>query len=126
MPAKSCLLFAIATFVYFAQAEAHADAIDGRWCHKGKQVIIEEGTILKLMSSNDTIREGIDWVFLVRELQRHFAPSATFEELRPLTEHVQQTTYTPGSVLLGKKQLLPSASRDDVSRQGHSGLPGVP
>jgi len=41
-------------------------------------------TMVKLMNSNEDVRKGIDWVFIVRELQRHFAPSATFRELRGL------------------------------------------
>jgi len=36
------------------------------------------------MNSNEEVRKGIDWVFIVRELQRHFAPSATVRELRTM------------------------------------------
>jgi len=41
-------------------------------------------TMVKLMNSNEEVRKGVDWVFIVRELQRHFAPSATFRELRTM------------------------------------------
>ncbi len=56
-------------------------------------------TILKIMNSNPAVREGIVWMYAVRELQRHFAPKATFEQLRSLAELVTQRTFTPGEVL---------------------------
>jgi Fe-S-cluster-containing hydrogenase component 2/CRP-like cAMP-binding protein/thioredoxin reductase len=56
-------------------------------------------TILKLMNSNDVVREGIDWIFLVREMQRHFAPMATIEELRAVTKLIPLRTYSPGQPL---------------------------
>jgi hypothetical protein len=30
--------------------------------------------MVKVMNSNDEVREGIDWMFIVRALQKHFAP----------------------------------------------------
>ncbi|MGI9289795.1 MAG: cyclic nucleotide-binding domain-containing protein [Gammaproteobacteria bacterium] len=56
-------------------------------------------TILKLMSSNENVKNGIDWVFVVRELQRLFAPTATVEELRPFADQVKQNSFTPGSII---------------------------
>ena len=56
-------------------------------------------TILKLMNSNDVVRDGIVWIFTVRELQRHFAPTATIAELRPLADAVEQHSFAPGEVL---------------------------
>ena len=56
-------------------------------------------TILKLIASNDAVREGIDWVFIVRELQRHFAPAATMEELRPIADDVIQHRFKAGQRL---------------------------
>lgn len=56
-------------------------------------------TILKLIASNDAVREGIDWVFIVRELQRHFAPAASVEELRPIADDIQQHTFKAGERL---------------------------
>jgi Fe-S-cluster-containing hydrogenase component 2/thioredoxin reductase len=45
-------------------------------------------TMLKLMASNEEVRNGIDWIFVVRELQRHFAPRATARELRDIAGRV--------------------------------------
>ncbi len=56
-------------------------------------------TILKLIASNDAVREGIDWVFIVRELQRHFAPAATVEELRPIADDIKQHSFKAGERL---------------------------
>ena len=39
-------------------------------------------TMVKLMNSNEEVRSGIDWIFVVRELQRHFVPFGTLQELR--------------------------------------------
>ena len=41
-------------------------------------------TMVKLMNSNEEVRSGIDWIFVVRELQRHFAPFATLKDLRDI------------------------------------------
>ena len=38
-------------------------------------------TMVKLMNSNEEVRSGIDWIFVVRELQRHFAPYRDAEEI---------------------------------------------
>lgn len=56
-------------------------------------------TILKLMNSNDVVRQGIVWIFTVRELQRHFAPTATVAELRPIASEIKQRSFAPGEVL---------------------------
>ena len=56
-------------------------------------------TILKLIASNEAVREGIDWVFIVRELQRHFAPAATVEELRPIADEITQHSFKAGDRL---------------------------
>ncbi len=45
-------------------------------------------TMVKLMNSNEEVRSGIDWIFIVRELQRHFAPFATLRELRNIATRV--------------------------------------
>ena len=56
-------------------------------------------TMLKLMSANEIVRKGIDWIFVVRELQRHFAPTATVEELRSIADEVAQRQFPAGQVL---------------------------
>ena len=45
-------------------------------------------TMVKLMNSNEEVRSGIDWIFVVRELQRHFAPFATLKDLRAIAARV--------------------------------------
>src|SRR6185503_6651957 len=56
-------------------------------------------TMLKLMNSNEEVRSGIDWIFVVRELQRHFAPFAPLKELRAIGSRVTPHTYKAGDVL---------------------------
>jgi CRP-like cAMP-binding protein/Fe-S-cluster-containing hydrogenase component 2/thioredoxin reductase len=56
-------------------------------------------TMLKLMSSNEELRKGIDWIFVVRELQRQFAPYATFRELRSLAARIEVKQYKAGDTL---------------------------
>jgi Fe-S-cluster-containing hydrogenase component 2 len=60
-------------------------------------------TMVKLMNSNEEVRAGIDWIFIVRELQRHFAPKATFAQLRDIAQNTPirefkaaQTLFTEG------------------------------
>ncbi len=81
-------------------------AIAGRGC-----VLVEtpRRTMLKLMSSNETLRKGIDWIFIVRELQRHFAPYATLRDLRPLASQVSVRQYRPAT-LCSRKVMPPTAS----------------
>jgi len=68
----------------------------------GRNCIVMETprrTILKLMNSNPLVRDGIVWIYTVRELQRHFVPNATVDQLHEITEEVIQHTFSPGEVL---------------------------
>jgi Fe-S-cluster-containing hydrogenase component 2/thioredoxin reductase/CRP-like cAMP-binding protein len=56
-------------------------------------------TMVKLMNSNEEVRSGIDWIFVVRELQRHFAPFATLKELRTIAARVTLRRFKAGEVL---------------------------
>ena len=56
-------------------------------------------TMLKLMNSNDEVRLGIDWIFIVRELQRQFAPNAKVAELREISANTQLRQYKAGEVV---------------------------
>ena len=62
-------------------------------------------TMLKLMNSNEEVRSGIDWIFVVRELQRHFAPFATLSELRPIASRVRVRQFNAGDVLFAEGQV---------------------
>jgi Fe-S-cluster-containing hydrogenase component 2/thioredoxin reductase/CRP-like cAMP-binding protein len=59
-------------------------------------------TMIKLMNSNAEVREGIDWIFIVRELQRHFAPYATLADLRPIADATLLRRYKAGEVLFSE------------------------
>jgi Fe-S-cluster-containing hydrogenase component 2/thioredoxin reductase/CRP-like cAMP-binding protein len=56
-------------------------------------------TMVKLMNSNEEVRSGIDWIFVVRELQRHFAPFATLKDLRTIAARVTLRRFKAGEVL---------------------------
>ncbi len=56
-------------------------------------------TMLKLMNSNEEVRSGIDWIFVVRELQRHFAPFAPLRELRDLGARVGTRQFDAGATI---------------------------
>ena len=53
-------------------------------------------TMLKLIQSNEAVREGIDWIFVVRELTRHFAPYARIRDLRDIASKVQLRRFKAG------------------------------
>jgi len=61
-------------------------------------------TMLKLMSSNEELRKGIDWIFVVRELRRHFAPQASFRELRTIAARIAVRQYEAGATLFAEGQ----------------------
>jgi thioredoxin reductase/Fe-S-cluster-containing hydrogenase component 2 len=56
-------------------------------------------TMLKLMNSNEDVRKGIDWIFIVRELKRHFAPQATLSELRDIASELKVRRYKAGETV---------------------------
>jgi Fe-S-cluster-containing hydrogenase component 2/thioredoxin reductase/CRP-like cAMP-binding protein len=56
-------------------------------------------TMLKLMNSNDEVRRGIDWIFTVRTLQKHFAPGRSPAELREIAQNTQLNSYQAGERL---------------------------
>jgi len=62
--------------------------------------------MLKLISSNEEIAAGIEWIFIVRELQRHFAPRAATRELRDIAANLEIRRLRAGESLYreGEKQ----------------------
>jgi len=56
-------------------------------------------TMVKLMNSNEEVRAGIDWIFIVRELQRHFAPQATFAQLRDIAQTTPIREFKAGELI---------------------------
>ncbi|MFW6094289.1 MAG: cyclic nucleotide-binding domain-containing protein, partial [Pseudomonadota bacterium] len=59
-------------------------------------------TMLKLMNSNEEIRAGIDWMFVVRELQRRFAPYAAFSRLGAIADRVTIRQFKAGEVVFSQ------------------------
>ncbi len=59
-------------------------------------------TMLKLMNSNEEVRKGIDWIFVARELQRHFAPAAGVQELRPLAATLATRRFKAGEAIFAE------------------------
>jgi Fe-S-cluster-containing hydrogenase component 2/CRP-like cAMP-binding protein len=55
--------------------------------------------MIKLMNSNEEVRRGIDWIFIVRLLQRSFAPSATVQQLGPIADRVKTRQLKAGEKL---------------------------
>jgi Fe-S-cluster-containing hydrogenase component 2 len=74
----------------------HENATAGPGC-----ILVEtpRRTMLKLMNSNDEVRGGIDWIFIVRELQRHFAPGAAYRELREVAARVVLRSFKAGETI---------------------------
>lgn len=59
-------------------------------------------TMVKLMNSNDTVREGIEWIFVVRELQNQFAPIVDAAGLRDISERVRVHSYKAGETIFSE------------------------
>ena len=59
-------------------------------------------TMVKLMNSNEDVRKGIDWIFIVRELQRHFAPHAMPAQLRDIVSDLDVRRYKAGEVVFSE------------------------
>jgi thioredoxin reductase/Fe-S-cluster-containing hydrogenase component 2/CRP-like cAMP-binding protein len=56
-------------------------------------------TMVKLLNSNDEVRAGIDWIFIVRALQSQFAPSLPVAELREIAQRAQVQRFDAGQDL---------------------------
>ena len=52
--------------------------------------------MVKLFNSNEQVRKGVDWIFVVRELKRIFAPGASFDELRAISELARIREFRAG------------------------------
>ncbi len=78
------------------------DATAGANC-----VLIEtpRRTMLKLMNSNESVRSGIDWIFVVRELTRHFVPYARVRDLRDIADRVSLRQYRAGEVVFREGEI---------------------
>jgi Fe-S-cluster-containing hydrogenase component 2/thioredoxin reductase len=59
-------------------------------------------TMVKLMNSNEEVRSGIDWIFVVRELQRHFAPQASARDLREIAGQVAVRRFKAGELIFAE------------------------
>ncbi len=75
------------------------DALAGSNC-----ILVEtpRRTMLKLMNSNEEVRQGIDWIFVVRELQRQFAPFAKVAGLRDIAQRAVVRQYKSGDVVFNE------------------------
>jgi thioredoxin reductase/Fe-S-cluster-containing hydrogenase component 2/CRP-like cAMP-binding protein len=62
-------------------------------------------TMIKLMNSNDQVRRGIDWMFTVRALQKHFAPRLSSGELRTIAQAAELKTYQAGEILFHQGEI---------------------
>jgi Fe-S-cluster-containing hydrogenase component 2/CRP-like cAMP-binding protein/thioredoxin reductase len=80
-------------------------AIAGRGC-----IVVEtpRRIMLKLLNSNDDVRSGIDWIFVVRELQRHFAPQASLRRLKEIAARLKPKRWKAGERIVAEGE--PGAS----------------
>ncbi len=56
-------------------------------------------TMIKLMNSNDDVREGIDLVFIIRSLQRYLTPNLPFNKLAEFASEAKLRVYNAGEML---------------------------
>jgi Fe-S-cluster-containing hydrogenase component 2/thioredoxin reductase/CRP-like cAMP-binding protein len=61
--------------------------------------------MVKLMNSNEEVRKGIDWIFIVRELQRHFAPTAGTRDLRAVAARVGIKRYKANDLVFSQGEI---------------------
>jgi thioredoxin reductase/Fe-S-cluster-containing hydrogenase component 2/CRP-like cAMP-binding protein len=75
------------------------NAIAGSDC-----IIVEtpRRTMVKLMNSNDEVREGIDLIFIVRALQKHVAPQLSVAKLSEFAATAELRTFKAGEVVFNQ------------------------
>ncbi|HVL01420.1 MAG TPA: cyclic nucleotide-binding domain-containing protein, partial [Dongiaceae bacterium] len=59
-------------------------------------------TMVKLLNSNESVRRGLDEVFIIRSLQANFAPDASFDQLAPIARKCEFKTYNRGEALFNE------------------------
>ncbi|MBY6203787.1 cyclic nucleotide-binding domain-containing protein [Halomonas denitrificans] len=55
--------------------------------------------MIKVMNSNEEVKRGIDWVFVVRALQKTFAPDLPLDVLRRIAGRTEQREYAAGETI---------------------------
>jgi Fe-S-cluster-containing hydrogenase component 2/thioredoxin reductase len=75
--------------------------------------------MVKLFNSNEQVRKGVDWIFVVRELKRLFAPAASFDELREISESARIRDFRAGEAVFKSGE---SGSTLHVIRRGSVSL----
>lgn len=55
--------------------------------------------MIKVMNSNEEVKKGIDWMFIVRALQKHFAPDLPLTELRKIARKADLRHYATGETI---------------------------
>jgi Fe-S-cluster-containing hydrogenase component 2/thioredoxin reductase/CRP-like cAMP-binding protein len=81
-------------------------------------------TMIKLMNSNEAVRTGIDWIFVVRELQHHFAPQASLRDLREIVAQVAVRRFNAGQLIFtegdpGDSLFVVRSGNVSLSRRRH-------
>ena len=56
-------------------------------------------TMLKLMSSNENVRDGIDLIYIIRALQKTLVPNLSVNDLLPFARKVTLETYKAGETI---------------------------
>ncbi|GAB5451213.1 MAG: hypothetical protein Hals2KO_15410 [Halioglobus sp.] len=56
-------------------------------------------TMLKLMQSHPAVRDGVMWIYSVRELQHHFVPNASVQAIRQIADEIVERSFKPGELL---------------------------
>ncbi|MFZ5605207.1 MAG: cyclic nucleotide-binding domain-containing protein [Pseudomonadota bacterium] len=59
-------------------------------------------TMVKLLNSNESVRRGLDEVFIMRSLQANFAPDASFDQLAPIARKCEFKTFNRGDFLFNE------------------------
>lgn len=55
--------------------------------------------MIKVMNSNEEVKQGIDRMFIVRALQKHFAPDLPLDELRRIADRVELCAFASGEAI---------------------------
>lgn len=70
--------------------------------YAGKDCVLVETprrTMIKLLNSNESVKKGLDQVFIIRVLQQKFAPSATLPELIDISEGAELHSFSRGETI---------------------------
>lgn len=102
LPDKDNQRFAIKAGQFFGEMSLLSGRRRSANAYAGKDCVLVETprrTMLKLLNSNESVKQGLDQVFIIRTLQQKFAAKASLQELIEISVGAELRNFARGETL---------------------------